>query len=919
MTRRLLPILLFAVSILNNAFPQAKGVLTLKGSVIESSTGKPLPYVTVKASHYAYAITDEEGKFVVTFRRPSENELQVKFSLVGKQEVEKSVSITSDAATVQVPTVQMEDHDLYMDEVEVTAQRDEENVSNSAYKIDRTAVEQARANNLSDLLQMAPGQTVVNPLLHGAQTINFRANNTRAQDALNNSFGIGIFVNGSQLTKNADMQGGNPVQGGRFDSFASSRYNGNEFEPGDNPGGGFDLRQIPVGNVEKVELVQGVASAEYGDITEGAIILETIAGKSPLNFAVRYAGGNTNVFANKGFQLNDRNSLSVGIDYVYSNANPMDRMKSYNQVNGNALWTAYFGRDKKIRNNLSITFNTNLDDFKSDPDIGYALRNRYQRRTFSISNKVSVNYATPVFDGVETSMNYSNGESTSETIQLINKGVTAVTGVTEEGIHEGTFTPGTYTASMRVHGKPISAGARVKFYKDFKTGTWKHHLTYGYNVSFSANRGDGRVFDPLRPVTGGSSPTSDRPYSFKEIQPELVQHGFYLQNGIKGTLFDKDLNLTLGARGDVQLGFFTVSPRINARYHLAKKWAVTGAYGIQTKAPGLAHLYPGPSYQDIILLNSFNGKVNESLYLAYTHVETQNAEGIEPMLSRRHEIGVNYKSEGINLTATYFRNKNSSGLSINEVPYTSLIAEFEIIDYPEGQTPVYRPTGNYKTYVFTANHVMNNNFTNSYGVELMGSVPKVDALNTSFSFWATYYDTRAYSLHDTFEMMSDEIKQTTDYSIAVYGPPSNQSGRLQTSLSSTYHLSQLGLMIQLRIESFLYNYSKTSKESIRAKAYYDQDLNYVEIPEDERNNEEYDIIARDGEDASYIEDPPIVYFNAHLNLSKNITKDIRFTFFANNFLNIRPEGEQVLSSGEIDSYGPLNQAPYFGMELNFKF
>ncbi|AWW30254.1 hypothetical protein DN752_09025 [Echinicola strongylocentroti] len=919
MTRRLLLILPFIVFVLHNALSQEREKVTLKGSVIESSNGTPLPYVTVKVAHYAYAITDENGNYTVTFRRPTTEDIQVAFSLVGKQGLEKTVFINPNTNMVQVSTVSMVDHDLYMDEVEVTAQRDEENVSNSAYKIDRTAVEQARANNLSDLLQMAPGQTVLNPMLHGAQTINFRADNLSPQDELNNSFGIGLFVNGSQMTKNADMQGTNPVQGGRFDSFSKSQYNGNDFAPGDNPGGGFDLRQIPVGNVEKVELVQGVASAEYGDITEGAIILETIAGRSPLNFAVRYAGGNTNVFANKGFQLDDRNSLSVGVDYVYSNANPVDRMKSYNQINGNALWTSFFGAEKKVRNNLSITYNTNLDDFKSDPDLGSTLRNKYQRKFLSLSNKISFNYTSLVFDGVETSFSYSYGESTSETIQLINRGVTAVTGVTEEGIHEGTFTPGTYTASMRIHGKPISAGARIKFYKDFKTGTWKHHLSYGYNFSFSANRGDGRVFDPLRPVTGGSSPTSDRPYSFKDIQPELIQHGFYLQNGIKGKLADNDIHLTLGARGDVQLGFFTVSPRINARYDLGKKWAVTGAYGIQTKAPGLAHLYPGPSYQDIILLNSFNGKVNESLYLAYTHVETQNAEGIEPMLSKRHEIGLNYKSEGINLSATYFRNKNSSGLSINKIPYTALVSAYEITGYPEGQTPVYRPTGDLKTYVFTANHVMNNNFTNSYGIELMGAIPKVEALNTSFNFWATYYDTRANSLYDTFDTLSDEIKQQTDYSIAVYGPQSRQSGRLQTSFSSTYHLSQLGLMVQLRIESFLYNYSKTSKKSIRAKAYYDKDLNYIEIPEDERDNEEYDIIARKGDAAIYSENPPIAYFNAHLNLSKNINKNIRFTFFANNFLNIRPEGEQVLSSGEISAYGPLNQAPYFGMELNFKF
>ncbi|WP_200974393.1 TonB-dependent receptor domain-containing protein [Echinicola sp. 20G] len=918
MKRRLL-LIIFILMPLTILVAQEQSMLTIKGHIIDVDR-EPLAYVTVRAANFAYALSDEKGNYELRFRKPTSGKLVLYFSLVGKQALKREIEIGPNTHVIKVEEVLLQDHDLYMDEVEVTAQRDEENVSNSAYKIDRTAVEQARANNLSDLLQMAPGQTVKNPMLHGAQTITFRSSNISSQDALNNAFGIGIFINGSQLTKNADMQGVNPVQRGAFDSYAGSQLNGTSYAPSDNPGGGFDLRQIPVGNVEKVELVQGVASAEYGDITEGAIIVETIAGKSPLNFAVRYAGGNTNVFANKGFQLNERNSLSVGLDYVYSNANPIDRMKSYNQVNGNALWTTYIGAGKKIRNNLSMNFNTNLDDFKSDPDIGYALRNRYQRRAFSVSDKISLNYSTPIFDGLEASINYSYGESTSETIQLINRGVTGVTDVTEEGVHEGTFTPGTYTASMRVHGKPISAGARLNFSKEFNTGKWKHALSYGYNLSYSANRGDGRVFDPFRPISGGSSPTSDRPYSFRDVQPELVQQGFYVQNGIKGKLLDKDLNLSLGVRGDLQVGYFTVSPRINARYKLAERWSLTGAYGIQTKAPGLVHLYPGPSYEDVILLNSFNGKVNESLYLAYTHVETSNAQGLEPMLSKRHEIGVNYKSKGLSLAFTYFGNQNAGGISIDKVPLVVEVSDYEITGYPEGSTPEYAETGETKKYAFKSNRITNTNYTDSRGFELMGAIPKVDALNASFNFWLSYYNTISYSLSDTYKNNNnDGFFVESDYVYVLYPPTWRQSGRLQGSLSTNYHLSSLGLLISLRVESFIYNYTRSKRESDRAKAYFDQNLDYVFIPESERNDSTYDLLAREGDDALYSENPPVAYFNAHLNLSKNISKNIRFTFFANNFLNIRPEGNYRLSSGEESSYGPLNQAPYFGMELNFKF
>ncbi|MEH0153354.1 TonB-dependent receptor [Limibacter armeniacum] len=893
--------------------------LNLNGFVKDKATKEPLMYVTVSVGKYAYAITDKQGYFQAIVNQQTNSELVVKFSLVGKRPVERKITLLEGESELQLDDILMEDLDLYMEEVTVVAERDEANISNTAYKIDRTAVEQSRANSLSELLMQMPGQTVQNPLLQGAQTITFRSSNSNDQDALNNAFGIGIFLNGNPLNNNADMQGINPTQRGFFDSFKNTSTPGSEsYTPGDSPGGGFDLRQLPVGNIDKVEIVQGVASAEYGDITEGAIIIETIAGKSPLSFTYRQGGGNSNYFVNKGFQLNQNNAVSVGLDYLNSNPDPNDRMKSYNRINGNLLWTTFIGQNKRIRNNFNLNYNTTLDDFKSDPDLKDNLKVRYQRKSFSASNQLNVNLPWQLFDGFRLSANFSTGESISETEEWINTGVRPIITYTEEGIHEGTYSSGTYMGYMKVHGKPVTAGTRLNFSKAFQTGSFSHNLNYGYQYNFSANFGEGRIFDPLKPLNNSSSPTSDRPYSFKDSQPSLHQHGLYLEDKIKGEIAGKDLSLSLGLRSDYQFGYESISPRINARYQLFDKVAITGAYGIQTKAPGLIHLYPGPSYEDIVLLNSYTGNLKESIYLAYTHVEDNDAEGLQPMSSRRHEIGFNYKSRGINLTATYFNNITDNGFYINSVAEIIEVPEYEITARPEGQSPIYQPTGNYIKRVVNNNTIDNSKYTKNRGVEVVGSVPKVESINTSFNFWATYYHTVDRGREEYATKLTSNAFVEAGYAYAIYPYQYKESGELKASLGINYHLAPLGLLASVRVESFIYKYTYSDRSSVRAYGFIDQDYNKVYLSEEEIDAEQYDILQQSESGIGYLRKPPVVYFNSHLNLSKNIGKHIRFTFFANNFLNIRPEGEQEDLYGNVTSF-TLNQKPYFGLELSAKF
>lgn len=83
------------------------------------------------------------------------------------------------------------------------------------------------------------------------------------------------------------------------------------------PNSGVDMRTITTSNIESVEVIRGIASAQYGDIASGAVIVNSKAGRAPLSIQLDI---NPNVYmasASHGVGLGDRAGvLNYGVDYT---------------------------------------------------------------------------------------------------------------------------------------------------------------------------------------------------------------------------------------------------------------------------------------------------------------------------------------------------------------------------------------------------------------------------------------------------------------------------------------------------------------------------------------------------------------------------------------------------------------------------
>lgn len=907
-------ILVFFLSVDVSAQEQDTFILT---GTIQDSKGHALTNATIRTEDNRFAVTDTNGYYELQMpRKQLRSSLWIEVRYVGKSTYQKELIIPEGTPTYR-HDVMLENLDLYLDDVTVSAGRSGENVSNSAYVIDRVAIEQSQAYTLGDLLQLIPGQSVTNPQLQGAQTINFRADlpvttNRFNQFNLNNAFGIGIFLNGQSLNNNTNMQGLNPVTNGRFRSFGKENIDGNEFTGSDTPGGGFDLRSLPVGNIERVEVVQGIASAQYGDILEGGIFIETAAGHSSWNASLRRSGGEVNIGINKGFQLHPRHALNVSADYLYSNANPRDRIKAYNRLSASALWTSYFRERRDIENTVSITYGANLDDFKTDPDLGNIKKVYYQNKRLSFSNRLKVQSQQLLFDNFTVLLSANIGSSTSHIKHFVNPGVSPVTDVTKEGIFEGTYHPSSYWTERKVLGKPISLDTKLRFNRIAQLGEWDFNISYGGSVNFDANYGKGRVFDPLRPINEAGAIDSERPVSYKELRPEVWQGAAWLESTITGNINGYKLVSSIGLRGDLQHGYKTLSPRLNTKFYLTDTFALTGAYGIHVKAPGLIHLYPGPDYEDFTLLNSYNGKLKESIYLAYTKLTTDVLKDLHPMRSYRAELGFQWEMNAVDITTTFYRNVSDNGFALERVPEYLELPVYEIVDRSPGEKPEIEDTGETQRAIYEQGYLKNATYTRNWGIEITANTLKIDAIQTSFALNLSYTNSYYFSRTRDFNLRHHQDPQPgQEIWYGIYPHDKTQRGRAHALLTSMHHISELGLLLTIRSEAFLYNYEQILANSNRATAYVNNELEVIPIAEDEMDDPRFDVLDRAPMDGIFRRSPRFVYFNFHANVSKNISRAVRLSFFANNFLNIRPE---VINS-EGTRIRTLNQEPYFGMEL----
>ena len=309
---------------------QRRQGVTLKGYIYEMDENEkvPVPYASVSIASLSIAVTADQNGYYVIDNLPS-RDLEVTARFLGLQEQ----TVKVDLSKQQVLDFTLLVANFRLEEIVVTAESNKAGAA-TASKINKTAMEHMQLTSLADIMSLLPGASTVKSDLTAVTTASIRGGS---------SLGTGILMDGAPLSNNANMQILSSAIGGSTPSTKGST-----------PSIGIDLRTITTDNIESIEVIRGVPSVEYGDITAGAIIVNSKTGRQPLTIKF-----NTNPNLYQGTVTHGVNlgknagSLNYSGDYAYSVSDPREGYDYYRRVTARIGYSNTIG---KWYTNTSVSF-----------------------------------------------------------------------------------------------------------------------------------------------------------------------------------------------------------------------------------------------------------------------------------------------------------------------------------------------------------------------------------------------------------------------------------------------------------------------------------------------------------------------------------------------------------------------------------
>ncbi|WP_256003415.1 TonB-dependent receptor [Pedobacter deserti] len=722
------------VVLFSNSFAQAQ--LTIGGNLTQKGTETVLPDVQVQADAYGrFSISNEKGRYLI--RGLKSGHYTLTYKRLGFQTVALQVNLRSDT----IINLSMEMLSLGLKEVPVVARQ---SVTGSSSLLEKTAIQHTQPASLADALQLIPGQLAVNPDLSAVAQINLRQVPSSAEAARANALGTALVLDGIPLSNNANMQTTVNILNaapGTLPAFASVAGRGN------------DLRQIPADQIESIEVIRGVPSARYGDLTSGAIVVATRAGVFAPEFTTRVNPNLIQQSAGLGVKLGaNAGIVSFDGDLASGNADPRDELSGYSRFTSQFAWTKPW-LDKQILTTTRLSLFQTRDTHKQDPADQAGMRKYSSKdRGFRLSSngKYAPGSILISYLSYDAGLSYTSQESFLQ--ERVVRDVYPVTDRETEGRHVARFGDSEYLSQVQVSGRPMSIYGRLeagmlKFYKKFSPrNTMGGSFIAGAEYRHDVNRGAGRQFDALRPPRQNYS-TGDRPRSYAEV-PAISQLAYYLEGRSAGTFLGRNYSFHAGLRCDDLL-----VPRINLAVEAFSNLRLKAGYGLTAKSPTLSFLYPGPRYYDLQNFNYYAANPAERLVVLTTHVRDLNNERLKAYTSRKAELGADYKHPFFRGYVTAFIERTRNAFGTDRDVQVIQVDQLRALEFPVGQPPVLDPVP-FGTKAFFAAYDMpvNNRQIENRGFEFQLETKALRSINTSFDVSGAWIRTQSYSSGDFIDV-----------------------------------------------------------------------------------------------------------------------------------------------------------------------
>ena len=940
--RQFLLMILLLVSADVMTAQQNRALFSISGKVVDAKTGEPVIGAAVNVEDTGiWAISDENGTFFLPDIRPGDYAVQ--FSCLGFVDKRLSFVVKKDIPNL---TIKLDQNTLALNSVVVTAERDKEGM-NTSLKFGANALNHLQMSNVTDISALLPGGKTVNPDLTTDNAVSLRSGGLVAGNA---AFGTALEVDGVRVGNNA--------------SFGSMS--------------GTGTRNISTENVQSIEVITGVPSAEYGDLNSGMVRINTRKGLTPWNITFAVNPRTYQASASKGIDLmKNRGVLNVSAEWTRATQKLSSPYTSYTRRGFSASYSNTFKNVLKFE--AGATGNIGGMNTKNDPDAYKGtwskVRDNVLRANTSLTWLLRKSWITNL--KLDASVNYNDNRSQDH---AYGSSASMLPAVHSElaGYYLADRLPVSYFSDKVIDSKELDYAASLKYEWFKKSGKRLSKLKAGVQWKANGNVGEGEYYKDPSVAANGYRP---RPYS---QYPFMHNVAAYIEEDYTFPIGKTSLQISAGLRLDNLFvkdtdykNVSSLSPRFNAKWKISDNLSIRGGWGVSEKLPSFYILYPVQKYRDIQTFGFSHGDSSSYVYYTQPYKMLFN-ENLKWQKNYNAEFGIEayFLRTSVSLVGFFNKTKNPYTYQNIYTPFSynimSVPSGYTVPDNPEirvdSQTgQVYMRGSNEEFWTPMATKVTDKTFFESQmpgngddiyrtGAELIVDFPEIAPIRTKFRLDANYAYTHYIdnTLNWTYRTgWSHTLLSNRSYQyVGIYangGESGTFNGKeshsLNANLTAITHIPEARIVITCRLEmsllsrfrnlsryqgkEYAYNvnadgiesiggsiYGSKNYTAIRPVKYMDENGDVHDFTDKEASDPAFaNLIIKSGNAYTFSQDGYGAYLSANLSVTKEIGDHVSLSFFANNFTNSR----MYVTSKATGVSAIFTPAFYYGLTCRLKF
>ena len=664
-----------ALATLATAGAQSRSV---HGMVVDSASGEALPFAAVAVVRDGTVVTGTaagaDGRFSL-LAMPSDT---VMAQYVGYE----PAYMPAEALL----TLKLSKTTVSLAEVRVTA-AEVETARTSTSLIGQTAMAHLQPTSLTDIMALIPGGLSSAPDMSRANMVSIREVPHADRNYATSAIGTKVSVDGAPVGADADINrisdAINTISDDVDKRFSSGR--------------GVDMRNIATDAIESVEVIRGIPSVRYGEVTSGVVNIHRRTGGSPLSLRLKVDTKSRLVNVGKGFSLPSGWTLSFDAGFLNSHYDPRNKYETFRRITLSARsrknWLSSQGGS--LTWNASADFSKNIDERKQDPEIQInkddSFKSSYCRVALANSLSYSKGKTRATF---RNSLSVSHDEIRQTSRVILTTNAYAALDTADGLPHDATPLEQDYVARHKVDGRPFYSNTQLAIHRSLAAGRAIHDIGAGAEWQLNKNFGDGQVFDPKRPLSGS---TAHRLRSFRSIDATNVL-GYWAEDDLKMPIGRIAAHLTLGVRLSHMAGLddayamkrrlyadpramlaFDIPTASEARLNISLGW------GMLRKMPTMDMLYPDKEYIDIYEMNYWNKDKALRRAIVRTYPIDRNAYDLEPAHNNKLEARISARVATHSLALTLFRENMEDAFRCVKKPISLPYNQYDLSAYDPAQ------------------------------------------------------------------------------------------------------------------------------------------------------------------------------------------------------------------------------------------